>query len=64
SGEAELSRITGAQAPTGVPVTISAPVTERPKRDGSSSRGRRSRPGQARRSAVSSQRRSSLGTAA
>ncbi|MFJ2113444.1 DEAD/DEAH box helicase [Streptomyces sp. NPDC087850] len=40
SGEAELSRITGAQAPSGVPVTISAPVTERAKRGGSPSRGR------------------------
>jgi superfamily II DNA/RNA helicase len=28
SGEAELSRITGAQTPTGIPVTITAPVTE------------------------------------
>ena len=32
SGEAELSRITGAQAPSGIPVTITAPVAERPKR--------------------------------
>ena len=52
SGEAELSRITGAQAPSGVPVTITAPV-ERAKRGASSSRGRRSRPAQARRSAGS-----------
>jgi superfamily II DNA/RNA helicase len=50
SGEAELSRITGAQAPSGVPVTITAPAAERPKRGASSSRGRRSRPAQARRS--------------
>ncbi|MET9595191.1 DEAD/DEAH box helicase [Streptomyces sp. NPDC006516] len=50
SGEAELSRITGAQAPSGVPVTISAPVTER-KSSGSGPRGRRgARPGQGRRS--------------
>ncbi|MGW1813470.1 DEAD/DEAH box helicase [Streptomyces sp. NPDC002125] len=50
SGEAELSRITGAQAPSGVPVTISAPVTER-KSGGSGPRGRRgARPGQGRRS--------------
>ncbi|MFE2379807.1 DEAD/DEAH box helicase [Streptomyces sp. NPDC059398] len=49
SGEAELSRITGAQAPSGVPVTVSAPVTERPKGGSSSSRGRRGRPAQARR---------------
>ena len=36
SGEAELSRITGAQAPSGIPVTITAPVAERAKRSGSS----------------------------
>ncbi|MEU6481707.1 DEAD/DEAH box helicase [Streptomyces sp. NPDC047017] len=43
SGEAELSRITGAQAPSGVPVTVAAPVVERaPRRTApSSSRGRR-----------------------
>ncbi|MFF5127573.1 DEAD/DEAH box helicase [Streptomyces syringium] len=58
SGEAELSRITGAQAPSGIPVTISAPVAERSKRRGSSSRGQRSRPAQARRSAASAQARS------
>ncbi|SEP10070.1 DEAD/DEAH box helicase [Actinacidiphila rubida] len=49
SGEAELSRITGAQAPTGIPVTITAPVTERPKRRPSVSRGRRSGTAQSRR---------------
>ncbi len=47
SGEAELARITGAQAPSGVPVVIAAPVVERPRRAasgaGSSSRGRRGR---------------------
>jgi superfamily II DNA/RNA helicase len=46
SGEAELSRITGAQAPSGVPVVITAPVAERPRRSASSSsssRGRRGR---------------------
>jgi len=49
SGEAELSRITGAQAPSGVPVVIRAPVTERPRRAASaSSRGRRGRSGQGR----------------
>jgi len=44
SGEAELTRITGAQAPSGVPVTITVPVAERPRRGASSSsptRGRR-----------------------
>ncbi|WP_405686478.1 DEAD/DEAH box helicase [Streptomyces sp. NBC_00057] len=53
SGEAELSRITGARTPSGVPVTITAPLTERPRSGGASSRGRRNRPvrsGQARRS--------------
>lgn len=62
SGEAELSRITGAQAPSGVPVVITVPVVERPRRTGSSSsssssssstssssRGRRSRSGSRRR---------------
>ncbi|MCD9879969.1 DEAD/DEAH box helicase [Streptomyces guryensis] len=49
SGEAELSRITGAQAPSGVPVVITAPVAERPRRSAaSSSRGRRDRPAQGR----------------
>lgn len=45
SGEAELSRITGAQAPSGVPVVITAPAVARPGRAVSttapSSRGRR-----------------------
>jgi superfamily II DNA/RNA helicase len=49
SGEAELSRITGAQAPSGIPVTITAPVVERPRRGASSSsRGRRGRTPQGR----------------
>jgi superfamily II DNA/RNA helicase len=56
SGDAELTRITGAQAPSGVPVVIAAPVTERPKRSASSSRGRRSRPAQARRSSGGGER--------
>ncbi|PAZ14064.1 DEAD/DEAH box helicase [Streptomyces sp. SA15] len=43
SGEAELSRITGAQAPSGVPVTITAPVVERPRRGASSSSPSRAR---------------------
>ncbi|MFF0091594.1 DEAD/DEAH box helicase [Streptomyces canus] len=45
SGEAELSRITGAQAPSGVPVVITAPQPERPRgtSSSSSSRGRRGR---------------------
>ncbi|MFJ2395679.1 DEAD/DEAH box helicase [Streptomyces sp. NPDC087843] len=36
SGEEELSRITGAQAPSGVPVVITAPVAERARRGTSS----------------------------
>ncbi|MTE19878.1 DEAD/DEAH box helicase [Streptomyces sp. TRM43335] len=43
SGEAELSRITGAQAPSGVPVTIAAPAPERVGRGGAPSRRRRNR---------------------
>ncbi len=47
SGEAELSRITGAQAPSGIPVVIAAPAPApaHPKRAGSSSRSRRGRGG-------------------
>ena len=52
SGEAELTRITGAQAPSGVPVVIKAPVVDRPRRAGSSgspsSRGRQERSGRGR----------------
>ncbi|MET7645409.1 DEAD/DEAH box helicase [Streptomyces sp. NPDC005426] len=51
--EAELTRITGAQAPSGVPCVIAAPVVERAKRSSSSTRGRRSRFAQARRSGSS-----------
>ncbi|MFF8196431.1 ATP-dependent helicase, partial [Streptomyces bobili] len=40
SGDEALNRITGAQTPSGIPVVITAPVSERPKR-GASSRGRR-----------------------
>ncbi|MEU6995882.1 DEAD/DEAH box helicase [Streptomyces sp. NPDC046465] len=61
SGEPELHRITGAQAPSGVPVVITAPVVERPKRGGTS-RGRR-RPASATRRASAPQQFSS-GTAA
>ncbi|MGW5868187.1 DEAD/DEAH box helicase [Streptomyces sp. NPDC055239] len=60
SGDEELSRITGAQAPSGMPVTITAPVAERPKRS-SASRGRRSPASAARRAMV---RQSSLDAAA
>ncbi|MER6157883.1 DEAD/DEAH box helicase [Streptomyces sp. NPDC001868] len=52
SGGADLNRITGAQAPSGVPVVITPPVTDQPPaRSASSSRGRRGRPGQSRRRA-------------
>ncbi|NEY35167.1 DEAD/DEAH box helicase [Streptomyces sp. PRKS01-65] len=69
SGEAELSRITGAQAPSGVPVVIAAPAVERPRRAASaSSRGRRGRPGRARSAERAArgrtQRRSDFGSAA
>ncbi|MGA5247088.1 ATP-dependent helicase, partial [Streptomyces pseudogriseolus] len=40
-GDEALSRITGAQTPTGIPVVITTPVAERPKKRGSTSRGRR-----------------------
>jgi superfamily II DNA/RNA helicase len=42
SGEAELSRITGAQAPSGVPVVITPPPAQRSERAGGSA-GRRQR---------------------
>ncbi|MER6467321.1 DEAD/DEAH box helicase [Streptomyces collinus] len=48
SGEAELSRITGAQAPSGVPVVVTVPVVERTRRAPSPSRVRRGRTGQER----------------
>ncbi|MBQ0825095.1 DEAD/DEAH box helicase [Streptomyces tagetis] len=55
SGDEALSRITGAQAPTGIPVVITAPVTERPKKPrGAGSRGRR-RPASATRRAAAPQ---------
>ncbi|MGF0173410.1 DEAD/DEAH box helicase [Streptomyces sp. Marseille-Q5077] len=47
SGEAELSRITGAQAPSDVPVAGSGPVAERSKRGGAPFRGMGTRPGRA-----------------
>ncbi|GAA2246057.1 DEAD/DEAH box helicase [Streptomyces ruber] len=59
-GEA-LHRITGAQVPSGVPVVITAPVAERPKKRGATSRGRRRPASAARRASV---RQSTVGTAA
>ncbi|MEU0735945.1 DEAD/DEAH box helicase, partial [Streptomyces lavendulocolor] len=44
SGEAELQRITGSRAPSGVPVVITAPASERARGTGASVRGRRRRP--------------------
>ncbi|MFF8606120.1 DEAD/DEAH box helicase [Streptomyces sp. NPDC015346] len=46
SGGTELRRITGAQAPSGVPVVIAAPVVER-SRPSASTRPRRNRPSRA-----------------
>ncbi|AKZ56958.1 putative DEAD-box RNA helicase [Streptomyces ambofaciens ATCC 23877] len=52
AGTEDLHRITGAQTPSGIPVVITAPVAERPRRaasgGGSSSRGRRGRSAQGR----------------
>ncbi|MFE2147229.1 DEAD/DEAH box helicase [Streptomyces sp. NPDC059456] len=45
SGEAELQRITGARTPSGIPVVITAPVSER-REGGAAPRARRSRPPQ------------------
>ncbi|MCX3061117.1 DEAD/DEAH box helicase [Streptomyces beihaiensis] len=53
SGEAELSRITGARTPSGVPVVITAPVTQRPRPASSPPRGRRGRRGRPSGAAVS-----------
>ncbi len=50
-GEEALNRITGAQPPSGVPVTITAPATERRKRS-AASRGRRTPASAARRGSV------------
>jgi superfamily II DNA/RNA helicase len=62
SGEAELTRITGARRPSGVPVTITAPAAEAPKRGTSAARGRRGRPAQSRRSAAAGSRGRTGGT--
>jgi superfamily II DNA/RNA helicase len=45
SGEAELTRITGAQAPSGVPVVITVPAAEPPRSASTSTRSRRGRRG-------------------
>ncbi|MBO4253265.1 DEAD/DEAH box helicase [Streptomyces griseorubiginosus] len=49
SGDAELSRITGARAPSGTPVTLPGPVTAAPGRARSSGRRRAGQPARARR---------------
>ncbi|MGW5402363.1 helicase-related protein, partial [Streptomyces sp. NPDC003952] len=51
SGDEVLNRITGAQAPSGIPVTITAPVVERAKRS-TASRGRRGPASAARRASA------------
>ncbi|MFF2651133.1 DEAD/DEAH box helicase [Streptomyces sp. NPDC058045] len=55
SGEPELHRITGARTPSGIPVVITAPVVERPKRD-TTSRGRRRPASTSRRASVQQRR--------
>ncbi|GAA2088030.1 DEAD/DEAH box helicase [Actinomadura alba] len=52
-GDAELARITGAETPSGVPVTVAPVPAERPRarNAGASGRGRRGRPGGGRRGA-------------
>ncbi|MFE2212229.1 DEAD/DEAH box helicase [Streptomyces canus] len=60
-GDDALHRITGAQAPSGIPVVITAPVVERPKKRGATSRGRRRPASAARRGSV---RQSAVGAAA
>ena len=61
AGEEALHRITGAQAPSGIPVVITAPAVERPKKRSATSRGRRGSASAARRASV---RQSTAGTAA
>ncbi|MYT31705.1 MULTISPECIES: DEAD/DEAH box helicase [unclassified Streptomyces] len=56
SGEAELSRITGAQAPSGVPVGVGTPAAQRPQRGGAPFRGRGTTPGRPGRSGGESRR--------
>jgi superfamily II DNA/RNA helicase len=60
-GDEALHRITGAQAPTGIPVVITAPVVERPKKRSVASRGRRRPASASRRAPV---RQSTAGAAA
>jgi len=63
SGEAELTRITGARMPSGVPVTIAPPPAEHSERSGSSSaRSRGGRPGRGRRRAAAARETGAKGT--
>ncbi|WP_030546449.1 DEAD/DEAH box helicase [Streptomyces albus] len=55
SGDAELTRITGAQAPSGIPVVITTPAAERQERGASSGRGRRGGPSRSRRASADRQ---------
>ncbi|WP_030620893.1 DEAD/DEAH box helicase [Streptomyces sclerotialus] len=60
SGEEALTRITGAQAPSGIPVVITAPATEHSRRGSAGTAGRRRPRSTARHTPV---RRSALGRA-
>ncbi|GGN37935.1 DEAD/DEAH box helicase [Streptomyces kronopolitis] len=53
SGEAELSRITGAQAPSGIPVTLAAPAAQQNPPRTAAARRRRGGGGRGRRTAAS-----------
>ncbi|MGK5730353.1 DEAD/DEAH box helicase [Streptomyces sp. URMC 124] len=64
SGDAELSRITGARAPSGIPVTITAPATERLRRAAPSGRGRQGRGGRGRSAGEAARRGSPRSSAA
>ncbi|GHD20977.1 DEAD/DEAH box helicase [Streptomyces galbus] len=55
TGDEALRRITGAQAPSGIPVVITAPVAERPKKRGTPARGRRTHVPAARRAPLRGQ---------
>ncbi|WP_327190636.1 DEAD/DEAH box helicase [Streptomyces xinghaiensis] len=55
SGDAELTRITGAQAPSGIPVVITTPASERQERGASAGRGRRGGPSRSRRTSSAQQ---------
>ncbi|MFI9052880.1 DEAD/DEAH box helicase [Streptomyces sp. NPDC053427] len=60
SGEAELSRITGARAPSGIPVTVSAPAAQQAAPRTAAARRRRGGSGRARTSAASAHGRTGM----